>query len=126
MTQRSPVTSLATPVFAIALAAALSACGHGPKSQAPATKQAPVEQQSFRCDNGQTVTVKWNADDQVSLQMGERSAQLKRDVSGSGERYTNPKGLNKQPTEWHQKGRQAILAYTGADGKAVEARCQGD
>ncbi len=77
----------------------------------------------FVCENGMRVRVKYLGNEQIRLSTEGRSVVMKRAVSASGERYTADSGLFGNGGEWHQKGGEAVFAFTEDQGGDVETSC---
>lgn len=115
------------PVFAV-----LAACSSAPIAQpSPAQVQAiQANSQTYKCDNNTEVVALYTDRDSESyanlkvtspmLGLNQAALLLKRDVSGSGVRYTTTNGTTSY--EWHAKGADGVFAVTH-QGKAYEFMC---
>ncbi|MDK4689597.1 MliC family protein [Kingella negevensis] len=121
--------------LAAVLLASLAACSSNNATQ-PTTPAAPAEQPAqtavltgnvtkFACENGQTVTLKQNGSESVTLAVDTigSSVELTRAVSGSGVRYASNKGFYNKPTEFHFKGAEGYLEFTDPYGNKVKTNC---
>lgn len=77
----------------------------------------------FTCENGMEVRVRFLGNEQIRLSTEGSSVVMKRAVSASGERYTADEGLFGGGGEWHQKGGEAVFAFTASRGGDVETSC---
>ena len=78
----------------------------------------------FECVNGLIVEVQHSGQDRLTLIHDGKRANLKREVSASGERYAAKNGLYDKPTEWHQKGNEAFFQFSDPYGNNVETTCR--
>lgn len=78
----------------------------------------------FECENGFIVEVQHSGQDRLTLIHDGKRANLKREVSASGERYAAKNGLYGKPTEWHQKGNEAFFQFSDPYGNNVETSCR--
>lgn len=118
-------------LFTAAVSAlALSACAsNSTATTSTATSQAPapvaqVTSQTYDCDNGLALNVRYLGTDKVQVSMQGYTGELTIAQSASGSRYVSNTGLFGYGGEWHQKGNMGILAAKNIHGTPIQTVCQ--